>query len=268
MPQVPPMYERYIIDRKFGAKVHLTSVNQENMQGTFENLMGYAEQLCKDNPDTHWMAHQFTNPDNPVVHYETTGPEIWAQTAESVDVFVAGAGTGGTLNGAGRYLTEQNPDCHVVCVEPEEARVLVGEGPSMHGVVGIGANIELPLLEQLAPGQAWEPGPRGHISEFNACSTPDCVQWANRLASEEGLLVGPTSGAVAKVCCDIACRPESAGKTIVGIVASSGIRYTKHPMWEAERLEAEAGLPLPPDLDTEFPVLRWKSEDYVPPPKE
>jgi hypothetical protein len=136
----------------------------------------------------------------------------------------------------------------------------------MHGVVGIGANIPLPFVEKLEPGKPWEPGPRGHIAEFASALTPEAVQWANRLASEEGLLVGPTSGAVAKICCDIATRPESAGKTIVGIVASSGIRYVKHPMWEAQRIEAEAALPVPPDIDTEFPVLRWKSEDYVPPP--
>ena len=94
------------------------------------------------------------------------------------------------------------------------------------------------------------------------------MAWANRLAAEEGLLVGPTSGAVVKICCEMACRSEFAGKTIVGIVASSGIRYTKHPMWEAERLEAEAALPVPPDIETEFPILRWKSEDYVPPVKD
>ena len=104
------------------------------------------------------------------------------------------------------------------------------------------------------------------MAEFASALTPESVQWANRLAAEEGLLVGPTSGAVAKICCEIACRPEAAGKTIVGIVASSGIRYVKHPMWEAQRLEADAALPLPPDIDNEFPVLRWKSEDYVPPP--
>ena len=74
------------------------------------------------------------------------------------------------------------------------------------------------------------PGPRGHISEFASALTPEASEWANRLAREEGLLVGPTSGAVVKICCEIACRPEMAGKTIVGIVASSGIRYTKHPM--------------------------------------
>lgn len=268
MPQVPPMYERYIIDRKFGAQIHLTSVNQNDMEGTFDNLMAYAKEICEANPDTHWMPQQFTNPDNPLVHYETTGPEVWEQSGENVDIFVAGAGTGGTLNGCGRYLTEKNPDCHVVCVEPSEARVLIGNDPSLHGVVGIGANIKLPLLEQLAPGQPWRDGPRGPIAEFASASTPESVQWANRLAIEEGLLVGPTSGAVAKVCCDIASRPESSGKTIVGIVASSGIRYIKHPMWEAERLEAEQALPIPPDIDNEFPVLRLKSQDYVPPVKE
>lgn len=82
-----------------------------------------------------------------------------------------------------------------------------------------------------------------------------------------GLLVGPSSGAVVKVCADIASRPESEGKTIVGVVASSGIRYVKHPMWEALRTEADAALPVPPDLENELPVLRWKSEDYVPPAK-
>jgi cysteine synthase A len=82
-----------------------------------------------------------------------------------------------------------------------------------------------------------------------------------------GLLVGPTSGAVVKVCTDIASRPESKGKTIVGVVASSGIRYVKHPMWLAERTEADAALPIPPDVENEFPILRWKSEDYDVPPE-
>lgn len=100
---------------------------------------------------------------------------------------------------------------------------------------------------------------------FASALTPEAVAYANRLATEEGLLVGPTSGAVVKVCCDLACRPEHAGKTIVGVVASSGIRYVKHPMWEAQRLEADVALPIPPDIDNEFPILRWKSEDYVPP---
>ena len=170
MPQVPPMYERYIIDRKFGAEVHLTSVNQNDMPGTIANMLGYAQKLVEENED-YWSPGQFSTPDNPLVHYETTGPEIWSQTSGEVDVFVAGAGTGGTLNGAGRYLTEQNPDCQVVCVEPTEARVLVGESAGIHGVVGIGANLELPLIEELAPDQPWAPGPRGPISEFMSAAT-------------------------------------------------------------------------------------------------
>lgn len=267
MPQVPAMYERYVIDRKFGAEVHLVSVNQDNMEKSFDNMLGYARDLVAANPDTHWMPSQFVNVDNPKVHYETTGPEMWAQSGENIDVFVAGAGTGGTLAGSGKYLVEQNPDMDIVCVEPTEANVLSGGCPTLHGVVGIGANIKLPLIEELSPGQPWEPGPRGFITEFCSALTPEAVAWANRLAAEEGLLVGPTSGAVVKVCADIASRPESEGKTIVGVVASSGIRYVKHPMWLAERTEADAALPLPPDLENEFPILRWKSEDYVPPGK-
>ncbi len=147
------------------------SVNQEDMEGTFDNLCAYAAKICEENPDTHWMPKQFENHDNPLVHYNTTGPEVWEQTGNDVGVFVAGAGTGGTLNGAGKFLKEKNPDLHVVCVEPTEARVLSGGSPALHGVVGIGANIKLPLLEELAPGQAWEDGPRGHIGEFSSSTT-------------------------------------------------------------------------------------------------
>ena len=96
------------------------------MEGTFENLCAYAAKICEENPDTHWMPKQFENHDNPLVHYNATGPEVWEQTGNDVGVFVAGAGTGGTLNGAGKFLKEKNPDLHVVCVEPTEARVLSG----------------------------------------------------------------------------------------------------------------------------------------------
>lgn len=121
MPQVPAMYERYVINRKFGAEVHLTSVNKDDMEKTFQNMLGYAKDLVTANPDTHWMPSQFVNYDNPKVHYETTGPEIWEQTGKNIDVFVAGAGTGGTIAGGAKYLVEQNPDMKIVCVEPTEA---------------------------------------------------------------------------------------------------------------------------------------------------
>merc|ERR1719482_837370 len=137
----------------------------------------------------------------------------------------------------------------------------------MHGVVGIGANLALPLIEKLAPGQPWADAPRGVIDEFAHASTPDSVLWANRVAAEEGLLVGPSSGAAIKVGVDIAQRPEMAGKTIVVLQASSAIRYVSHPMWEGQKVEGAEALPLPPDLENEFPIVRWRSEDYVPPPK-
>lgn len=121
MPQVPAMYERYIIDRKFGAEVHLVSVNKDDMEKSFDNMLGYCKELVAANPDTHWMPSQFVNVDNPKVHYETTGPEIWAQSGENIDIFVAGAGTGGTIAGGAKYLVEQNPDMDVVLVEPSEA---------------------------------------------------------------------------------------------------------------------------------------------------
>lgn len=121
MPQVPAMYERYIIDRKFGAEVHLVSVNKDDMEKSFDNMLGYAQDLVAANPDTHWMPSQFVNVDNPKIHYETTGPEIWEQTGGDIDIFVAGAGTGGTIAGGAKYLVEQNPDMDVVLVEPSEA---------------------------------------------------------------------------------------------------------------------------------------------------
>lgn len=121
MPQVPAMYERYIIDRKFGAEVHLVSVNKDDMEKSLDNLLAYAQDLVAANPDTHWMPSQFVNVDNPKIHYETTGPEIWEQTGGDIDIFVAGAGTGGTIAGGAKYLVEQNPDMDVVLVEPSEA---------------------------------------------------------------------------------------------------------------------------------------------------
>ena len=150
-------------------------------------------------------------------------------------MFVAGAGTGGTIRGAGRYLSEKGSK--VVCVEPTESRALVGQPGGIHGIVGIGAGIELELIEGIAPGAPWQEGPRGFVSDFAHCATPDAIGFANRLAAEEGLLVGPTSGAVAKICCDIA-GGLPADKTVVGIVASSGIRYVKRGAAPEERVAA------------------------------
>jgi len=155
MPAVPSMYERYILVRKFGCQVHLTSVLQDDFPKTVANMIGYSKELVDQNAD-YWTPSQFDSDDNPLAHATGTGPEIWDQTGGEIDCFIAGAGTGGTLNGVGQFLKAKKPACHVVCVEPSEARVLVGGTPGMHGVVGIGANLQLPLLEKLAPGQDWK----------------------------------------------------------------------------------------------------------------
>ena len=115
----------------------------------------YAEELCANNAD-YWMPAQFTSDDNPLAHYTTTAAEIYDQTDGEIDCFIAGAGTGGTINGCGRWFKEKKPSCRIICVEPSESRPLVGLPPELHGVVGIGAGVELPLLEKLAPGQPFE----------------------------------------------------------------------------------------------------------------
>ena len=112
----------------------------------------------------------------------------------------------------------KTPDCHMVCVELTEVRIL-GGSPEMHSVVGIGANLELPLTEELSHGQKGKEGPKGVIDDFILASTPECVQWSNRLAAAEGLLVGPSSGAEVKVAIDVAKRTEMKGKTILVLSA-------------------------------------------------
>eukprot|EP01083_Nonionella_stella_P036703 100153_1 len=255
MPQVPTFKERYIICRMFGAEVHL-SAPAKGLPG----LKDYVEELVKGN-DTYFLTNQFHNEANPAIHYETTGPEIWKQSGERVDYFVTGVGTGGTATGAGKYLTEMNPNCKVVCVEPTESRVHIGEVHSPHGILGIGAGVPTHFLTNLAPDQSLGPGPRGHVSEFASCSTNEAVSWATQLATMEGLMVGPTSGATFKVAMDLAKRPEAKGKTIVVICASHAIRYTDHPLWKPLMEEAEKALPKPPNMSKDANVILWKSSD-------
>lgn len=254
MPQLPPFEERYIICRMFGAECHLTAPAKG-----FPGLKEYTEQLIEKNKDSYFLANQFHNEANPTVHYETTGPEIWEQSGGIVDYFVTGVGTGGTATGAGRYLTEKNPSCRVVCVEPTESRLHVGEAHSPHTILGIGAGVPTPFLTQLAPDQPLAPGPRGHVSEFLSCSSDEAIEWATKLAQLEGIMVGPSSGATFKVGMDIAKRPEAKGKTIVIMSASHAIRYTAHPLWSKVKDEAKKALPRPPNMSKEADTLLWDS---------
>jgi len=254
MPQLPPFEERYIICRMFGADVHLTAPAKG-----FPGLKDYTESLVAKDPSSYFLVNQFYNEANPQIHYETTGPEIWMQSGESVDYFVTGVGTGGTATGVGKYLVEKNPDCKIVCVEPTESRVHLGAAHKPHTILGIGAGVPTHFLTQLAPDKPYEEGPRGHVHEFASATSDESVEWATKLANTEGIMVGPSSGATFKVAMDLAARQESKGKTIVVIAASHAIRYTTHPLWGTIKKEAELALPNPPNMSKESDVLLWDS---------
>lgn len=221
-------------------------------------LREYTEKLCADNPD-YFLVNQFFNEANPKIHFDTTGPELWEQAKGKIDYFVAGVGTGGTINGVGRYLKEKNPDMKVVVVEPTESRVLVGEKHSPHTILGIGAGVVANFIEKLAPGQEMKEGQRGIVDEFCSATSDEAIEWAKTLARKEGMMVGPSSGAAIKVAMDIAKRPEAKGKTICVISASHGIRYTSHPLWKAAKEEAVEALPVPPNMTKEGDLLLYKS---------
>ncbi|KAL7434945.1 hypothetical protein ACHAXM_004358 [Skeletonema potamos] len=253
MPQLPPFEERYIVCRMFGADVHLTAPAL-GMPG----LKQYTEDLVAKN-EGYFLVNQFYNEANPNIHYTTTGPEIWEQSGENVDYFVTGVGTGGTAAGAGKYLTEKNPDLKVICVEPTESRVHLGAAHSPHTILGIGAGIPTHFLTELATGQPYAEGSRGHVSEFLSATSAESIEWATKLAKMEGIMVGPSSGATIKVAMDLAGRPEAKGKTIVVIAASHGIRYTAHPLWKEMKEEAKVALPQPPNMSKDEGTLFWDS---------
>eukprot|EP01052_Picozoa_sp_SAG31_P003277 SAG31_NODE_124_length_23684_cov_7.200127_9_plen_347_part_00 len=263
MPQMPTMTERYLICRKFGAHVHLIAPS-----AGVAGMLHYVKEQCAAHPGVYWTPLQFENSDNRKAHELSTGPEIWQQTDGRVDFFVAGAGTGGTVAGVGAYLKQKNPALQVMVVEPSESRVLVGGNPSSdgHGVVGIGPGVVPKLLDDTDPGAFGQDGqPHGSIDLYGHASTAEAVTMANRLAREEGLLVGPSSGAAVHAAIELARGACGAGKTIVVLQASSGIRYVQHPMWADGRAEAAAAIPESPTTAVE-PLCVWRSEDskYAP----
>ena len=118
-----------------------------------------------------------------------------------------------------------------------------------------------PFIEAENPGAPMSEEARGVIDEFACATSAEAIEWATKMAQAEGMMVGPSAGAAMKVAVDVASRPEAAGKTIVVILASHGIRYTAHPLWGAMKAEAAAALPAPPNMDKDAPLLLWKSED-------
>ena len=206
MPETMSVERRNLI-AAYGAELVLTP-GSKGVPGAAAK----AKELLEQTPNSFAPA-QFDNPVNPKAHYETTGPEIWRDTEGTIDVFIAGVGTGGTLSGAGKYLKEQNPDIYIVAVEPEESQVLAGKPAGAHKIQG------------LAPGFIANTMDTGIYDELVHISTQTAFDYQAKLAKEQGLFVGISSGAAAAAAAQIADRPEFAGKNIVAILPDTGERY-------------------------------------------
>jgi len=199
--------ERRILMRAYGAEIVLTE-GSKGMNGAIAK----AKELAAITPNS-FIPGQFDNPANPAIHRATTGPEIWEDTDGKVDIFVAGAGTGGTVTGVGEYLKSKNPNVKIVVVEPADSPVLSEGRPGAHKIQGIGPGFVPSVLNTKV------------YDEIIPVKNEDAFATAREIGREEGLLVGISSGAAAWAATELAKRPENAGKTIVVLLPDTGERY-------------------------------------------
>ena len=199
--------ERRVLMRAYGAEIVLTE-GAKGMKGAIAK----AEELAAETPNS-FIPGQFTNPANPAIHKATTGPEIWNDTDGKVDIFVAGAGTGGTVTGVGEFLKSKNPNVKIVVVEPADSPVLSEGRPGPHKIQGIGAGFVPAVLNTAV------------YDEIIPVKNEDAFAVGREIAKAEGLLVGISSGAALWAATELAKRPEHAGKTIVVVLPDTGERY-------------------------------------------
>jgi cysteine synthase A len=205
--------ERRALLRAMGAELVLTPA-AEGMKGAINK----AGELVTSDPNG-WMPQQFENPANPAIHEATTGPEIWADSDGQIDALVAGVGTGGTITGASRFLKSKNPDFKAIAVEPTASPVIGGGAPGKHRIQGIGAGFVPKNLDTSI------------VDEVLTVDDEEAFEWSRRLAREEGIMAGISSGANVCAAARVAARPEFKGKRIVTIMCSLGERYLSTPLF-------------------------------------
>jgi len=226
MPESMSM-ERRVLLKAFGADLVLTPAPKA-MGGAIAKAEAIVAALGEDG----YLLQQFNNPDNPKIHRETTGPEIWSDTDGNVDILIGGVGTGGTLTGCGQYLKPLRPSLQIVAVEPVESPVLSGGKPGPHKIQGIGAGF-IPVNADTSL-----------IDEVVKVSSDEAMIMARRMATEEGLFCGISSGAAVVAATKVGARPENIGKRVVVVIPSFGERYLStvlfQNLWdEAAAMKAE-----------------------------
>lgn len=215
MPETMSIERRKLL-LGYGAQIVLTE-GKRGMKGAISKANELANEL-----DNAIVLGQFVNPSNPQAHYETTGPEIWEDTDGCVDIFVAGAGTGGTVTGVGRYLKEKNEKIQIVAVEPAKSAVLSGKEAGPHGLQGIGAGFVPDILDPKV------------IDQVVTVEEEDAYASSRLLAHKEGILIGISSGAALYTAISLAKCEENKGKTIVVILPDTGERYLSTPLFNSD----------------------------------